>query len=130
MDLKKTTFVMLVIIGLVTIFHLLLILKIIPYDITWGGRLTNDSEMYMFEIISIFINLFLGLTLLIKGNYVRQLLPKKIVNIILWVFVVIFALNTVGNIFAKTNFEKYFSILTLLSAIIIWRILKHNDPKV
>ena len=119
--------IMLVIIGLVTLFHLALLLKIIPYNIAWGGRLTNDSEMYVFESVSIIINLFLGLTLLVKANYIKQLLPKKAVNIILWVFVVIFALNTVGNAFAKTNFEKYFAILTLSSSILIWIILKAKN---
>jgi hypothetical protein len=35
------------------LFHLSIIAKIIPYNITWGGRLTNDTEMYVFETISI-----------------------------------------------------------------------------
>jgi hypothetical protein len=30
----------------------------------------------------------------------------------------------VGNIFAKSNFEKFFAILTALFAILIWNILK------
>jgi len=47
----------------VLLFHLSIILKIIPYEITWGGRLKNDSEMYVFETISIVINLFLFLIL-------------------------------------------------------------------
>jgi len=42
-------------------FHLLILLKIIPYEITWGGKLKNDNEMYVFEIISIIINSFLFL---------------------------------------------------------------------
>ena len=124
MNVRTATSIMLVIIGLVTLFHLALILKIIPYDIAWGGRLTNDTEMYVFESASIIINLFLGFTLLIKGEYINQLLSEKVVNIILWAFVILFALNTVGNVLAKTNFEKYFTILTLTSSILIWRILK------
>lgn len=123
MNIRTATNIMLGIIGLVTLFHLALMLKIIPYDIAWGGRLTNDSEMYVFESVSIIINLFLGFTILIKGNYVKQMLSKKTVNIILWVFVVLFALNTVGNILAKTDFEKYFTILTLSSSILILIIL-------
>lgn len=129
MNSKTATNIMLGIIALVTIFHLALLFKIIPYDIAWGGRLKNDSDMYVFESISIIINLFLGFTLLIKGNYIKNLLPVKAVNIILWVFVVIFALNTIGNIFAKTNFEKYFAILTLSSSILIWKILKSKSRK-
>ncbi|MEE9362214.1 MAG: hypothetical protein V3U92_06420 [Cellulophaga sp.] len=114
---------MLSIVIAITVFHLSILLKNIPYEITWGGRLKNDSEMYIFESISIGINLILGLVLLIKGAYIKQIIPLKIVNIILWVFVILFGLNTIGNIFAETNFEKTFSVLTLILTILIWIIL-------
>jgi hypothetical protein len=110
----------------VILFHICIILKIITYDITWGGRLTNDAEMYVFETISILINVFLSWVLLMKGNLVKFKLSNKVVNGILWIFFAIFILNTIGNIFAKTFFEKFFAILTGLSAILIWNILKEK----
>ena len=105
-------------------FHLCILLKIIPYEITWGGRLSNDREMYVFESISIIINLFLGLVLLIKGNYIRAIMPMKAINVILWIFLFLFALNTIGNILAKTYFEKFFSIITLAFVYLTWTVLK------
>ncbi len=105
-------------------FHLCILLKIIPYEITWGGRLSNDREMYVFESISIIINLFLGLVLLIKGNYIRAIMPMKVINVILWIFLFLFALNTIGNILAKTYFEKFFSIITLAFVYLTWTVLK------
>ena len=110
----------------VIIFHICIIMKIIPYNIAWGGRLTNDNEMYVFESISILINLFLSWLLLMKGEFVQFKFPDNTVNLILWIFFGLFILNTVGNIFAKTNFEKLFALLTGLSAILIWNILKHK----
>ena len=110
--------------SIVTVFHLCIIVKFIPYNIAWGGRLQNDIEMYTFETISIFINLFLISILLIKGNYLKFRLNEKLINIVLWIFFFIFILNTIGNILAKTNFEKAFSVLTLILAILIWNILK------
>ena len=110
----------------VIIFHLCIVVKIIPHEITWGGRLKNDTEMYGFEAISIALNLFLISVLLIKGKYFREGIPMKVVNIILWIFLCIFGLNTIGNIFAKTNFEKSFTLLTLGSTILIWIILRKN----
>ena len=116
---------------LVILFHICIITKIIPYNIAWGGRLTNDTEMYIFETISILINIFLNWILLMKGDLVKFKFSDKTVQIILWIFFTLFVLNTVGNIFAKTNFEKLFAILTGLSAILIWHILqqkKNNEP--
>ncbi len=111
---------------LIVLFHLCIITKIIPYDITWGGRLTNDIEMYIFETISILINVFLSWVLLMKGNFVKYKFSNQLVNVILWIFFAIFILNTIGNIFAKTFFEKFFAILTGISAILIWNIIKQK----
>lgn len=110
----------------VTLFHLSILIKLVPYDITWGGRLNNDAEMYVFEAISLSLNLLLGLALLIKGNYIRAFLSIKVVNIVLWVFLVLFGLNTIGNIFAETNVEKLFAILTLMLSGLLWQVLKPN----
>ncbi len=130
MNPKTAIKIMLGLIGAVTLFHLCILLKIIPYDITWGGRLKNDSEMYVFESISILINLFLFSILLVKGKYIREFISMKIVNISLWVFVVIFGLNTVGNILAKTNLERFFTFLTLASAVLIWIILRKDKNRI
>jgi hypothetical protein len=113
----------------VIVFHLCILTKIIPYEITWGGRLQNDSEMYIFETISIMINLFLGFVLLMNGGYIKPYFKQSLINIILWIFLILFVLNTIGNIFAKTNFERLFAVLTLISAILIWIILKSKRNK-
>jgi hypothetical protein len=53
----------------------------------------------------------------------------KIVNITLWTFLILFSLNTVGNIFAETNFEKFFTLVTLAFAILIWITLKKDAKR-
>lgn len=116
--------VLIVISVLATIFHLLILVRIIPFEITWGGRLKTVEEMYVFEAFSILINSFFIFVLLQKGEYIRYILGKKAVTIILWIFFAIFVLNTIGNIFAESNFEKFFTILTVINAILIWLINK------
>ena len=111
----------------VILFHICIITKIIPYTIVWGGRLQNDTEMYVFETISILINVFLSWILLMKGNFAKYKFSNRAINVILWIFFAIFILNTIGNIFAKTNFEKQFSFLTGFLAILLWNILKKNN---
>lgn len=113
---------LLLISALVTVFHLLILVRLIPYEITWGGKLKTVEEMYVFETLSILINLFFVFILLQKGEYIRYVMGRKTVNIILWIFFVLFTLNTIGNLFAETNFEKYFTLLTLLSSVLIWLI--------
>lgn len=120
---EKTKFYVRILVGIsfvATLFHLLILIRIIPFEITWGGRLKTVEEMYVFETLSILINSFFIFVLLQKGEYIRYFMSKKLVSVVLWFFFVLFALNTVGNVFAKTNFEKLFTILTLLCAILIW----------
>jgi hypothetical protein len=60
MNFKISIKIFLIILFSVILFHICIIFKIIPYNIAWGGRLTNDNEMYVFECISILINAFLS----------------------------------------------------------------------
>lgn len=130
MKIKTSIHLLLALLIAVIAFHLFILCKIIPYSITWGGRLQNDSEMYVFESISILINLFLGYVVLMKGRYLKPLIKEKALNVILIVFLVIFALNTIGNLFAKTKFEQSFALLTFIFAVLIWRVLSPATKKV
>ena len=105
------------------ILHCCIILKIVLYNITWGGRLKNDNEMYVFEFISIFINLFFCLVLLMKGNYLAYNFNEKFINLSLWIFIVLFLVNTFGNLIAKTVLEHFFAVLTLLLAFLTWKVV-------
>jgi len=123
-NLKVLIKIFLILLLAIVGFHFCIIAKIIPYNIAWGGRLQNDSEMYVFESISILVNLFLGFVLLMKGEFIRYYIKQNMVDRILWFFFVLFILNTIGNIFAKTDFEKFFAISTFLFSTLIWVILR------
>ncbi len=116
--------IMLGLILLVILFHLLIMIEVIPYEIAWGGRLQTDEQMYVFETISILINFFLLFILLMKGRYIKSWLKEKTLNIILGIFLILFIINTVGNLFAQTNFEKLFALLTLMFSFLIWIVLR------
>jgi len=104
---------------LVVSFHTLILLGAIPYEIAWGGRLKSVQEMYISEGVTISLNILLIWTLSLKSKNAKG----KLVNTILWAFVVIFSLNTIGNLFAKTIIEKSFSILTLILALMLLKLV-------
>jgi len=124
MNPKLAIKLMLWLIGVIILLHSAILMKIIPYNITWGGRIENNIEMYVFEIMSILINLFLVVLLLLRGRYLSCFIPMKVVNILLWAFLFLFGINTLGNIFAETTFEKSLSLLTLIFTYLIWVTLK------
>ncbi len=107
---------------LVLVFHLLILVKVIPYSITWGGKLQTDSEMYVFETVSILINLFFVSLVVQRVGMMPLLLSETLVTVLLWIFFGLFVLNTIGNIFATTHIERWFTLLTLANAFLIWKI--------
>jgi len=104
--------------SLTLIFHLLILTGLIPYSMVWGGRVNSQSQMIVFETVSIVVNAFFLLVVLLKSGFFKVQLPEKIANAILWVMVVVFLLNTVGNLLSTHSLEKtIFTPVTLLLAV-------------
>lgn len=124
MNSQKAIVILMGMIISVLVFHILVLTKMVPYEMAWGGQLGNNAAMYTFESISVMINLFLGWVLLMKGNYLPFRFSERVINGILWIFFALFVVNTVANLFARTDIEKAFSILTLSFAVLLWIILR------
>lgn len=104
--------------SLTLIFHLLVLIGFIPYSMVWGGRVNSQSQMIVFETVSIVVNAFFLLVVLLKSGFFKVQLPEKMANGILWVMVVVFLLNTVGNLLSANSLEKtIFTPITLLLAV-------------
>jgi hypothetical protein len=98
---------------------------VIPFAYTWGGKLTSKEEMLAFESVSVLINLFMIAIILLKGNFITHHLPVKWLNAIIWIFVIVFSLNTIGNLFAESSLEMIVGgALTFISALLCYRIVK------
>lgn len=106
----------------VILFHLLVITGIIPYTIVWGGRLQTQREMILFESVSIIVNALLISVVYIKWKPIQPGL-RKTATVILWLFAVLFFLNTIGNLMAKATLETIvFTPLTFISSILCVRL--------
>lgn len=107
------------------IFHSLILLKVIPYSVTWGGRLTSYNEVLIMVPVSLAINLFFILIVAIKAGFINITIPTAFLNGVLWAMAIIFALNTVGNLAAITWLEKAIATpLTLVASILSFRLAK------
>ncbi len=116
---------MLALLCVVIIFHVLVLIQVIPYAIVWAGRMKSVEEMVVFEGLSIAVNVFLIVTLLMKGEYLKTNFPERFLNGIIWFFAILFAVNTIGNLFSKTVFELVvFTPLTFISAFLCWQIVR------
>lgn len=120
MTQKYAVNIMIGLLILIILFHISVVIQMVPYSIVWAGKLKTLEDMYIFESVSIGINVLLIVILSLKINYIKNSISPKIMNGILWVFFVIFALNTIGNLFASSLVERIgWTLWTLLFSILL-----------
>lgn len=121
---------MLVLLLIALSYHLIIIAELIPYEAVWGGRLESIEQMRRFELFSIIINLFMIIVILTKGSYIKTRMPLFMTNSFLWLFTLLFTLNTVGNFYSMSLLEAIiFTPITFLSAILCLRLaLERKAP--
>jgi hypothetical protein len=101
------------------VFHVLVLIKIIPYEIVWGGRITDPSQLPVFEGASILLNMLFIFIVAVRIGLLRIKFPPAVLSFSLWFMLVIFLLNTVGNIFAESSTETWiFTPITLIISIL------------
>lgn len=112
-------FGLLILLSLFLLMHFIILIKILPYNLVWGGRLKTDKEMYRFELFSILINALFIIVVLVQANLWSIDIPKKIITFLLWLMTGLFLLNTFGNAISKNKLEqRLFTPLTLLLAVL------------
>ena len=108
---------MLILIGLVLLFHLCIVVGIIPYSIVWGGKVESSDQICILETFSIATNLLIAMVVAVRIEIIKWNWPSWLVKKLLWLFATLFALNTVGNLFAENIIEMLvFTPITLLSS--------------
>lgn len=120
---RLATLGLLTLLLLVIVFHILVLVQVIPYKIVWGGRLENDTQMIRFEGISIALNLIMLALVAIYSGYLKWEINRRWLQVGCWVMVALFSINTVGNLLAINDLERWiFTPLTFLLAVFSFRL--------
>ena len=122
MNKKIALITLILLLSGIQILHFLILIRIIPYEIVWSGRINTIEEMLIFESVSSLINLFILTVISIKYSLYKKGKPNKLVDRIIWGVFAYFVLNTIGNLFAQNNIElvvgtSLSSIMALLCLI-------------
>lgn len=116
---KNTVKLLLLLLSSIVVFHVLVLLKTIPHTVVWGGKFNSFNDMLPFELISLVLNI--SFMLLVWHRNRRP--ESRAGQIGMWMMFLLFALNTVGNLFAETLTEKLMATpLTLLLALLSLRL--------
>ena len=113
--------VLLVALALLAIFHVLILLEIVPSNIVWGGQIGDStSNLVVLEITALLVTVIFGLVIAAKLDYVRSGRLRKAANAGMWIVTAYFLLNTIGNLASGVSaenliFAPFTVLLTLLS---------------
>jgi hypothetical protein len=110
--------ILLTLLGLLVAFHLLVIAGVIPYSVVWAGKINSRTQLLRMESISLVVLVLAILLVALRMEYLTFLSYPAVINGGMWVLFVLFLLNTLGNLTAKSPIEKYgFGTLTLLMSL-------------
>ncbi|MGV3599282.1 MAG: hypothetical protein ACO1PI_15575 [Bacteroidota bacterium] len=116
-----------IILLLVTLFNLFVLLGVAPYTIVWGGRLESREQMVVFELVSILINLFCLIIVLVKA---RGFLPRlgKTADIVTWLLPVMYFFGILGNVASTSAIERaLFVPVTVVLFVLTLRIALEKE---
>ncbi len=114
---------LLIIFSLILVFHVLALVRIVPYEMLWGGRLQDPEQMVIFESLSILINAVMLGVVSVRAGFLPVQVNPRFIRIALWIMVVLFSVNTLGNMLSKHALERIvFTPVTFLLAIFSWRL--------
>jgi hypothetical protein len=135
MSFKLATQISLFLFGLFILFHLSIIIGIVafnfvPVDFLWGGRMETKEQLLGFEFISLIVMALCFLIVLIRSEKVKLQKLMRAAVIAIWILFILFFLNTIGNFFAKTTFERFLGIPTGILAILCLRLALEKNKEI
>lgn len=127
---RQASYIILAISIVAILYHLLVMTSVIDYTAIWGGRLKSYDEMIVFESVSVTLQSVLIFALLIKQRVIQFSVSLKVVNLILWFYLIVFALNTFANLAAINIWERIIgTFLTALLTFLLWTVLRDKKHK-
>jgi predicted membrane-bound spermidine synthase len=122
--MKKWISAQLAAFGLLFIFHILVLLRIFPADIVWGGQIRDvQANLITLESIALIVTLLFILIIAARLGYIRAGRLSGLVNLGVWLLFTFLALNTLGNLVSGVTFESLFAApLTILLALCALRL--------
>jgi hypothetical protein len=117
--------ILLTALGLVFVFHILVLLRVIPADIVWGGRIQGvPKNLFILEIIALLVTAFFMLIIAAKVGYIQAgKLSGAVVNIGVWLIFAFLILNTLGNLASGVSFENLIAApITIILALCALRL--------
>ena len=120
---KQAGNILMICMALLAVVHLLILFRVIPYEIVWGGQIQDASSLLLFETVALVVTLLFAMVIALKIGYIRAGRLQIVANIGMWIIFMYFVLNTLGNIASSVSIENLvFAPITVILSLLALRL--------
>ncbi len=122
LNIKTAGTGLLILMSATLVLHHLIIVRVVPYDIFWGGQVESETtNMLMMEIVAVSVlALFIGITILKAFHPTKH---RVLAKVGMWIIFAYLLLNTAGNLSSNQIIEKtVLAPATLLMSLLALRL--------
>ncbi|HMM97413.1 MAG TPA: hypothetical protein PKC99_00265 [Anaerolineales bacterium] len=117
--------ILIVSLSLLLVFHVLVLFRLAPAEIVWGGQAVNSpDELFILEGFGLFLTFIFLAIVSAKVGYINANSFIKPINVFLWIIFVYLILNFGSNLVSKTFAENVlFAPVTIIMAFLVYRLI-------
>ncbi len=123
---RSASRVLIIIPGLLLIFHGLIIARVLPMHIVWAGKLTEETLLPL-ELVAIVISLAIMSVGFVWLELTRNRVVRQLVKWGVWVLFCFMVFNSVAGLFSVTLFERLLVPITVIYAVCLFRLAAYPD---
>ncbi len=114
--------------ALLIVMHVLLLARVIPYEVVWGGNIKDESQLNVFETTALIITGIFLVIVGIKLGYIEAPRLKRAADLGMWIVFAYFAMNIIGNLTSEVSWERLIFIpLSAVVALLSLRVAAQNE---
>lgn len=121
-SIQKAKTILLYLLGLLIVFHVLVIVGLVPGHFVWGNQIPEESILPM-EMIAIVLTISFMLFVMIKMRYLAENRKSVFANIALWIIGLLLSLSALLNLISEVSIENLiFAPLALVMSLLTIRV--------
>lgn len=116
--------ILLAALGLLFIFHVLVLLRVLPAEIVWGGMIQGgQTNLITLETVALVMTLLFMLIVAARIGYIQVGRLSGVVKVGVWLIFIFLLLNTLGNLASGVSFENLIAApITIILALCALRL--------
>ncbi len=116
--------ILLACLGALAVFHVLVLLGVVPDEMVWGGRATGpDANLFVLESVALVVTFLFAGIVAAKAEYFGPAMTGKLVTVAMWFVFGYFTFGILANLMSSSSLERLiFTPVNLILAILSLRL--------